>query len=85
MDADGGDLSACGQMPGKKNMASPTLLRMIVHSPPPAVTSPRLHLLHQNVVSRGLDIIGKIPKSVGGHEYLFVAIDKFIKWVDPHK
>ena len=30
----------------------------------------------------GLDIVGKIPKSVGGHEYLFVAIDKFTKWVE---
>ena len=26
--------------------------------------------------------MGKIPKSVGGHEYLFVAIDKFTKWVE---
>ena len=30
----------------------------------------------------GLDIVGKIPKSVGGHEYMFVAIDKFTKWVE---
>ena len=30
----------------------------------------------------GLDIVCKIPKSVGGHEYLFVAIDKFSKWVE---
>ena len=29
----------------------------------------------------GLDIVDKVPKSVGGHEYLFVAIDKFTKWV----
>ena len=30
----------------------------------------------------GLDIVDKIPKSVGGHEYLFVAIDKFTKRVE---
>ena len=30
----------------------------------------------------GLDIVGKIPRSVGGHEYHFVAIDKFTKWVE---
>ena len=30
----------------------------------------------------GPDIVGKIPKSVGGHEYMFVAIDKFTKWVE---
>ena len=30
----------------------------------------------------GLDIVGKVPKSMGGHEYLFVAIDKFTKWVE---
>ena len=30
----------------------------------------------------GLDIVGKLPKSVGGHEYLFVAVDKFTKWVE---
>ena len=30
----------------------------------------------------GLDIIGKVPKSVEGHEYLFMAIDKFTKWVE---
>ena len=29
-----------------------------------------------------LDIVGKIPNSVGGHDYLFVAIDKFTKWVE---
>ena len=29
-----------------------------------------------------MDIVGKIPKSVGGHEYLFVAVDKFTKWVE---
>ena len=30
----------------------------------------------------GLHIVGKIPRSVGGHEYMFVAIDKFTKWVE---
>ena len=30
----------------------------------------------------GLDIVGKIPKSVEGHEYLLVSIDKFTKWVE---
>ena len=29
-----------------------------------------------------MDIFGKIPKSVGGHEYLFIAIDKFAMWVE---
>ena len=30
----------------------------------------------------GLDIVGKLPKAVGGHQFLFVAIDKFTKWVE---
>ena len=31
----------------------------------------------------GIDIIGKIsPKSSSGHEYILVAIDYFIKWVE---
>ena len=31
----------------------------------------------------GIDIIGKIlPKSSNGHEYILVAIDYFIKWVE---
>ena len=28
----------------------------------------------------GVDILGPFPKSVGGYEYLYVAIDKFTKW-----
>lgn len=30
----------------------------------------------------GLDIVGKLPRAVGGYEYLFVAIDKFSKWAE---
>jgi hypothetical protein len=28
----------------------------------------------------GLDILGPFPRSAGGFEFLFVAIDKFTKW-----
>ena len=28
----------------------------------------------------GLDIVGPLPRAVGGHLFLFVAIDKFTKW-----
>ena len=28
----------------------------------------------------GLDIVGPLPRSVGGYLFLFVAIDKFTKW-----
>ena len=28
----------------------------------------------------GLDILGPFPRTVGGFEYLYVAIDKFTKW-----
>src|SRR4051794_9796594 len=28
----------------------------------------------------GLDILGPFPRSIGGFEYLFIAIDKFTKW-----
>ena len=27
-----------------------------------------------------MDIVGPFPRSVGGYQYLFVAIDKFTKW-----
>ena len=30
----------------------------------------------------GLDIVGKLPRAIGGYEYLFVAIDKFTKWTE---
>ncbi|KAM0854747.1 hypothetical protein ACQ4PT_050237 [Festuca glaucescens] len=30
----------------------------------------------------GLDIVGKFPRVVGGHEYLMVSVDKFTKWVE---
>ena len=29
-----------------------------------------------------LDLVGKLPRVVGGYEYLIVAIDKFTKWVE---
>jgi transposase InsO family protein len=29
-----------------------------------------------------LDIVGKFPRAVGGHEYLMVAVDKFTKWME---
>jgi hypothetical protein len=28
----------------------------------------------------GIDILGPFPRAVRGFEYLYVAIDKFIKW-----
>jgi hypothetical protein len=28
----------------------------------------------------GVDILGPFPRAVGGYRFLFVAIDKFIKW-----
>jgi transposase InsO family protein len=28
----------------------------------------------------GLDILGSFPQTVGGYQYLYVAIDKFTKW-----
>jgi hypothetical protein len=30
----------------------------------------------------GLDAVGTFPRSVGGYEYLLIAIDKFSKWVE---
>jgi hypothetical protein len=30
----------------------------------------------------GLDAVRKFPRSVGGYEYLLVAIDKFSNWVE---
>ena len=31
----------------------------------------------------GLDMIGKLPKSLkGGHVYLLVRVDKFTKWIE---
>ena len=30
----------------------------------------------------GLDIIGELPRAVGGYRYLIVLIDKFTKWVE---
>lgn len=30
----------------------------------------------------GLDILGPFPQAVGGYEYLYVAVDKFTKWVE---
>jgi hypothetical protein len=28
----------------------------------------------------GVDILGPFPRAVGGYRFLFVAIDKFMKW-----
>ena len=30
----------------------------------------------------GIDILGPFPRAVGGFEYLYVAIDKFTKWLE---
>ena len=30
----------------------------------------------------GLDILGPFPKAVSGYSYLYVAIDKFTKWLE---
>ena len=30
----------------------------------------------------GLDILGPFPHAVGGFEYLYVAIEKFTKWLE---
>jgi hypothetical protein len=30
----------------------------------------------------GLDILGPFPRAKGGYRYLYVAIDKFTKWVE---
>jgi hypothetical protein len=30
----------------------------------------------------GLDILGLFPRARGGYRYLYVAIDKFTKWVE---
>jgi transposase InsO family protein len=30
----------------------------------------------------GLDILGAFPRAQGGYRYLYVAIDKFTKWVE---
>jgi hypothetical protein len=29
-----------------------------------------------------LDILGPFPRVVGGYRYLYVAIDKFTKWLE---
>jgi hypothetical protein len=33
-------------------------------------------------VVQGLDILGPFPRAQGGYRYLYVAIDKFTKWVE---
>ena len=52
----------------------------LIHAPPSelhALTSPWPFSVW------GIDIIGKIsPKSSSGHEFILVAIDYFIKWVE---
>jgi transposase-like protein len=30
----------------------------------------------------GLDILGPFPRTVGGYQYLYIAIDKFTKWLE---
>jgi hypothetical protein len=30
----------------------------------------------------GLDIVGKMPRAVGGYRYVVVTVDKFTKWVE---
>ena len=30
----------------------------------------------------GLDILGPFPRSQGGYRFLFVAVDKFTKWIE---
>jgi hypothetical protein len=30
----------------------------------------------------GVEILGPFPRTVGGYRYLFVAIDKFTKWLE---
>lgn len=30
----------------------------------------------------GVDILGPIPRAVGGYRFLFVAINKFTKWLE---
>jgi transposase InsO family protein len=30
----------------------------------------------------GLDILGPFPRAVGGYRYLYVAINKFTKWLE---
>jgi transposase InsO family protein len=30
----------------------------------------------------GLDILGPFPRALGGYQFLFVAVDKFTKWVE---
>jgi transposase InsO family protein len=30
----------------------------------------------------GVDILGPFPRAVGGYRFLFVAIDKFTKWLE---
>jgi transposase-like protein len=29
-----------------------------------------------------VDILGPFPRTVGGYRYLFIAIDKFTKWLE---
>ena len=48
----------------------------------PTITSTTSHTNLLAILGMGLDLVGKVPKYVGGHEYLFVAIDKFTKWVE---
>ena len=30
----------------------------------------------------GVDILGAFPRAVSGYRYLFIAIDKFTKWLE---
>jgi hypothetical protein len=32
----------------------------------------------------GLDMVGPFEKALGGYTHLFVAIDKFTKWIEVH-
>ena len=57
-------------MPVPRKADTPTNTGTPYHSPVVAVHG------------QGLDILGPCPKSIGGYEWLYVAIDKFTKWLE---
>jgi hypothetical protein len=39
-------------------------------------------LLSSSFVVWGLDILGPFPRAIRGFRYLYVAINKFIRWLE---
>jgi uncharacterized protein YciI len=46
------------------------------------VSSTPNHTDHLAFLYRGLDLVGPFKKAKGGFTHIFVAVDKFTKWIE---